>query len=93
MRAELDLLVREADVLNQKFNESITNLKNDITMDMNNRKSEIREESKVTDVQIQDIHHELIVKLSDLRTGIETTKMETTRRVICKKHIFFSLAL
>ncbi|TPX32177.1 hypothetical protein SeLEV6574_g08480 [Synchytrium endobioticum] len=49
---------------------------------MNNRKAEMRETAANTDMEIQEIHHKLILKLAELKIHIEATKMRTTRTVV-----------
>ncbi|TPX37079.1 hypothetical protein SmJEL517_g01099 [Synchytrium microbalum] len=75
-------LMVDIESLTQKFNESATTLKTEINLDMNNRKAEARETASDADMQIQEIHHKLILKLADLKTHIEATKMKTTRTVV-----------
>ncbi|KAJ3284811.1 hypothetical protein HK104_009765 [Borealophlyctis nickersoniae] len=79
LKADTETIMREVEGLNQKFSEMIGSLKAEISMDINNHKTEGREIGTDTDLAIQEIHHRLVIKLSDLKTKIETMKVETTR--------------
>jgi hypothetical protein len=40
--------------------------------------------SKNIDLRVQEIQHEQILKLSQVRISIEAMKMKTTRSIVCK---------
>ncbi|CAO3699041.1 unnamed protein product [Rhizopus stolonifer] len=77
LQAELSLLIREVDILDQRLNEGISTMKNDIQMDMNNRKNETREDQKAMDMKIQEINNKFTIRLGDIRTEIEAVRWET----------------
>ncbi|KAI9246853.1 hypothetical protein BY458DRAFT_560492 [Sporodiniella umbellata] len=77
LQAELSLLIREVDILDQRLNEGISTMKNDIQMDMNNRKNETREDQKGMDMKIQEINNKFTIRLGDIRTEIEAVRWET----------------
>ncbi|KAI9145773.1 hypothetical protein BKA69DRAFT_1049541 [Paraphysoderma sedebokerense] len=81
VKSETDSISREIDSLNQRLRDDISNLKSDIQIDMNNRKSEIREEAKLTEFKVQEVNNKLTVLCSDIKTDIETMKLETTKVV------------
>lgn len=68
--------------MNATWVEALNSLKGEISMDMNNRKSETRESAKITDLRIQDVQHKLVIKLAELKTGMEKLKMEITKRIV-----------
>ncbi|KAI8974947.1 hypothetical protein BDB01DRAFT_728582 [Pilobolus umbonatus] len=77
LQTELSLITREVDMLEQNLNESIANMRNDIQLDMNNRKNETKEDQKVLDMKIQEINNKFIIRLGDIRTEIEAVRWET----------------
>ncbi|KAG1403648.1 hypothetical protein G6F58_010329 [Rhizopus delemar] len=77
LQTELSLLIREVDILEQRLNEGIATMKNDIQMDMNNRKNETREDQKAMDMKIQEINNKFTIRLGDIRTEIEAVRWET----------------
>ncbi|KAJ3380697.1 hypothetical protein HDU84_005643 [Entophlyctis sp. JEL0112] len=80
LRKELELISRNLDSLTQKTSDKIASLKSDVTMDLNNHKTERRALSTRIDLRIQEVHHKLTVELSALKTRLETLKMEATQR-------------
>jgi len=75
-----EIISREIDSLNQKLREDIANLKNDIAIDMNSRKSDVREEQKALEIRIQSMSNHDMAQLGDMRTKMEAAKWETTRK-------------
>lgn len=57
------LLHAQIESLTQKFNDRIINLKSDITIELSNRKSETREQSKAIDLRVQEANHELRLRM------------------------------
>ncbi|KAF7726941.1 hypothetical protein EC973_008237 [Apophysomyces ossiformis] len=77
LQTEASLITREVENLGQKLREDVATMKNEIMLDMNNRKNETREEQKVIDMRIQEINNKLTVLLGDVRTGLEAVRWET----------------
>ncbi|KAI8599923.1 hypothetical protein EDD21DRAFT_378564 [Dissophora ornata] len=75
-----EIISREIDSLNQKLREDIANVKNDIAIDMNSRKSDVREEQKQLEIRIQSMSNHYMAQLGDMRTKMEAAKWETTRK-------------
>ncbi|KAF9978944.1 Succinate--CoA ligase [GDP-forming] subunit beta, mitochondrial [Mortierella antarctica] len=75
-----EIISREIDSLNQKLREDIANLKNDIAIDMNSRKSDVREEQKALEIRIQSMSNHYMAQLGDMRTKMEAAKWEATRK-------------
>ncbi|KAI8915109.1 hypothetical protein BC831DRAFT_507699 [Entophlyctis helioformis] len=82
LKADTDSVLREIETLNQKFSELVAALKADVAMDLNNHKSDSRELATDTDLRLQEIHHKLVLKMSDIKTRIETMKVELTRMIV-----------
>lgn len=80
LRTSLNALKKEVDILDAKMKEDIANLKHEIQIDINNRKSESKAETKTSDINIESFHHRTIVQVGDLRTEIEQAKWDNTRR-------------
>ncbi|KAG0036432.1 hypothetical protein BGZ82_004201 [Podila clonocystis] len=75
-----EIISREIDSLNQKLREDIANVKNDIAIDMNSRKSDVREEQKALEIRIQSMSNHYMAQLGDMRTKMEAAKWEATRK-------------
>lgn len=75
-----EIISREIDSLNQKLREDIANVKSDIAIDMNSRKSDVREEQKALEIRIQSMSNHYMAQLGDMRTKMEAAKWETTRK-------------
>jgi ABC-type Zn uptake system ZnuABC Zn-binding protein ZnuA len=84
LKSEIDAILRDLDALSQRFRDDISTIKSDILIDMNNQQSDIREETKVMAMKIQELNNKLTVMCSDLRTDIETMKFQSTKDVVCK---------
>ncbi|CAO3612172.1 unnamed protein product [Mucor hiemalis] len=77
LQTEMSLITREVDSLEQRLNEGVADMKNEIQMDMNNRKNETREDQKGMDMKIQEINNKFTIRLGDIRTEIEAVRWET----------------
>ncbi|KAH6581109.1 hypothetical protein BASA61_009232 [Batrachochytrium salamandrivorans] len=82
LKADTEMVVRELESLHQKFADLLASLKGEVAMDLNNHKADSRELGTDTDLRIQEIHHKLVLRLSDLKTKIETMKVEMTRMIV-----------
>lgn len=77
LQTEMSLITREVDSLEQRLSEGVADMKNEIQMDMNNRKNETRQDQKKMDMQIQEINNKFTISLGDIRTEIEAVRWET----------------
>ncbi|KAF9358082.1 hypothetical protein BGX34_009069 [Mortierella sp. NVP85] len=75
-----EIISREIDSLNQKLREDIANVKSDIAIDMNSRKSDVREEQKALEIRIQSMSNHYMAQLGAVRTQMEAAKWETIRK-------------
>ncbi|EGF83296.1 hypothetical protein BATDEDRAFT_32705 [Batrachochytrium dendrobatidis JAM81] len=82
LKADTETTIREIESLHQKFVDILASLKGEVAMDLNNHKADSRELGTDTDLRIQEIHHKLVLKLSDLKTKIETMKVEMTQMIV-----------
>jgi len=81
-RSEIITLQKELDSLNQKTREDLENLRNDVTIEMNNRKLATRAEQQAMESKIQDLNYNFTKRLADMRTEAEAQKWQTTRLLI-----------
>jgi hypothetical protein len=88
-KAEIITLQKELDALNQQTREDIEGLRNDVTIEMNNRKIATRAEQQTMVVKIQDLNYNFTKRLADMRTEIEAQKWQTTRALIGFTHSHF----
>jgi len=87
-RADVISLQKELDALNQKTREDLENLRNDVTIEMNNRKIATRAEQQAMEIKITDLNYGFTKRLADMRTEAEAQKWQTTRLLIGS--IYFS---
>jgi Protein of unknown function (DUF1640) len=81
-RADIITLQRDLESLSQKTREDIETLRNDVTIEMNNRKIMTKAEQQTMEVKIQDLNYGLTKRLGDMRTEMEAQKWQTTRLLI-----------
>ncbi|KAI7870814.1 hypothetical protein BDF14DRAFT_1720376 [Spinellus fusiger] len=77
LQVETSTITREVEALAQRLSEDIALMKNEVTLDMNNRKNETREEQKDIDMRIQEINNKFTIQLGDVRTDLEAVRWET----------------
>ncbi|WOO76593.1 putative protein [Vanrija pseudolonga] len=82
LRAVANAIRREVDGLDQTIKESVLQMKHDIEIDMNNRKAETTAELKRFDIAVEEINNKFTISLGELRTDIESSKWDATRRAI-----------
>jgi hypothetical protein len=83
-KAEIISVQKELDSLNQVTREDLENLRNDVTIEMNNRKIATRAEQQNMEIKIQDLNNNFTKRLADMRTEAEAQKWQTTRLLIGK---------
>ncbi|KAJ3187559.1 hypothetical protein HK101_009371 [Irineochytrium annulatum] len=93
LKGDVDQIMRNLDNLNQKLAERIASLKADVSMDLNNHKTEARDVSATIDLKVQEVNHHLILKIADLKTKMETLKMDTTRNIVWVALLSFAFIL
>lgn len=89
-RAEIIQLQKDLDSLNQQTREDLENLRNDVTIEMNNRKIATRAEQQMMEIKIQDLNNNFTKRLADMRTEAEAQKWQTTRFLIGIFGVFVS---
>jgi hypothetical protein len=81
-RAEIISIQKGLDALTQKTREDLESLRNDVTIEMNNRKIATRAEQQTMEIKIQDLNYGFTKRLADMRTEAEAQKWQTTRLLI-----------
>ncbi|KAG2224417.1 hypothetical protein INT45_002956 [Circinella minor] len=74
LQSELTALAREVESLEQKLSEDLGSMRDELELSMNDYRSDIREEQKITEHQIQGINNRLTVSLGDAATELESLK-------------------
>ncbi|KAL1413656.1 hypothetical protein Q8F55_001434 [Vanrija albida] len=82
LRDVANAIRREVDGLDQKIKEDVLTMKHDIEIEVNNRKAETTAELKRFDIAVEEINHKFTISLGELRTDIESSKWDATRRAI-----------
>ena len=82
IKGDVDSLLRDIENLELKFSDMLLHLKSDISIDLSSHKAESKELTNEVDLQIQEINHKLIIRLADLKTNIETMKVELTTNIV-----------
>ncbi|CAO3600377.1 unnamed protein product [Absidia cylindrospora] len=77
LQTEAAMVTREVEALAQRLREDVATMKNDVTLDMNNRKNETQEEQKAIDMKIQEINNKFTVQMGEVRTELEAVRWET----------------
>ncbi|KIY51578.1 hypothetical protein FISHEDRAFT_7127, partial [Fistulina hepatica ATCC 64428] len=88
IRTSIATLRREVDRLDVKMKEDIANLKHEIQMDLDSRKSEAKNELKQQDIAIEGLLNKSIISISDLRTKVEEIKWNNMRRTVSTLAVF-----
>jgi len=73
-------LRREVDSLAAKVTEDIGSLKNELQMELDNRKNETKADVKRGDLSLEELHNKFTIALGEIRTEIEQAKWDNTRR-------------
>jgi hypothetical protein len=82
IKQESEFIAREMDQIDSKLSERILSLKSDISIDLNQHKQDTKEFTKQIDLSIQNIQHKLVIRLADMKTLIETIKVELTTDIV-----------
>lgn len=84
LQAELTSLSRDIEHLEQHLNEDVAYLHNSIDLTLNDFRTEIRQEQKVTVIETQQVNHRLTVLQADANMALERLKWETIWQSLCK---------
>ncbi|KAI1792931.1 hypothetical protein LXA43DRAFT_886695 [Ganoderma leucocontextum] len=83
MRSATIALRREVDTLDTRMNEDVVNLKHEIQMDLDSRKSEARSELKRMDMQVEEVLSRALITISELKTQVEESRWEKMKAAVC----------
>lgn len=87
LRSEIQSTQHDLDRFNQMLREEMTNIRTEIAIDINNRRTEIREEIQRREMNRQLLNHKLNVLCSDVKHQFETMKFESTRDVVARASV------
>ncbi|KAK9454402.1 hypothetical protein V1511DRAFT_501911 [Dipodascopsis uninucleata] len=80
-QTETAALQRELALLRQLYTEEIDYMKNDINMELNERKNASNADARATEIQIQELNNKITIQIiSELRSAVEATRWQMTRR-------------
>ncbi|KAF4638027.1 hypothetical protein G7Y89_g46 [Cudoniella acicularis] len=83
MRRERTLLQHEVDILNQKLNQELLSLKDDLKGMFDDRKMSVRQEQRTMESAIQELNYKITVSLnSDSKSEVEGLRWVLTRRSV-----------
>lgn len=82
LKGDTDAILRDIENLEFRFTDLLIQLKNDISMDLNLHKAESKELTTEVDLKIQEINHKLIIRMAELKTNVETMKVELTTNIV-----------
>ncbi|ORZ23125.1 hypothetical protein BCR42DRAFT_404033 [Absidia repens] len=77
LQAELTSISRDIENLEQQLNEDVVYLHNSIDLTLNDFRTDIRQEQKVTMIETQQVNHRLTVLQADANMALERLKWET----------------
>jgi hypothetical protein len=86
LKADKDMLAREVDTVAQRLNEQVELMKNEITLELNNKKNETRMDHQEIDIKIQELNNKLTIKLSEFKMGLESVRLETIWKGLGKEN-------
>ncbi|KAK9466436.1 hypothetical protein V1512DRAFT_271421 [Lipomyces arxii] len=80
-QTETAALQREYASAHEYTNEEISNMTNEVGMELNERKNSTKVDSRRTELQIQELNNRITIAISsDLRSEVESLRWQTTRR-------------
>lgn len=82
LKQDSEDIVRQVELAGHTFSEGVQSLKADISLDMNTHKNECKESNGRIESQAQQLEHRLVMQLSNIKTEIETLKVEATGNIV-----------
>ncbi|KAI3631947.1 hypothetical protein MIR68_009783 [Amoeboaphelidium protococcarum] len=76
LQQQTSSIQKDLDLLTLKWKEDFNTVKSDLQLDMNTRKSEMKQETQKNEIRIQDILHRVQLNAGDLKTSLEAMKLE-----------------
>ncbi|CAO3701392.1 unnamed protein product [Rhizopus stolonifer] len=77
LKADSNLLAREVDIVAQQLREQVDTIRDEITLELDNKKNETRMDHQEIDIKLQELNNKLTIKLSEVKMGLETVRLET----------------
>jgi hypothetical protein len=82
IKLDSEWLAREISQMEHTMMDKIISLKSDISLEMNQLKTDTKDEMKQSEMEIQQLQHKLVIKFADLKTLVETVKVELTTEIV-----------
>ncbi|KAG4304193.1 hypothetical protein PORY_002374 [Pneumocystis oryctolagi] len=79
LRAETSALRKQLEILEQTLKEDLIALKNDVAIDVNDRKSSNKAEEKNIEIKIQELNNKFTIILGEIRAMLEKSKWDAAR--------------
>ncbi|KAK9480458.1 hypothetical protein V1514DRAFT_268623, partial [Lipomyces japonicus] len=80
-QTEIVALQREFTALKQLYEEQFDFLKNEVNMELNERKNQVKSDHRATELQIQELNNRITILISsELRSETEGLRWQTTRQ-------------
>jgi hypothetical protein len=82
LKRTIEEIIMELETLDSKYSDSIQRLKSDIQMDLNSHTNDHKEVVGNLNLRIQEANHKLVIKLADMKTMVESLKIELTTLIV-----------
>ena len=73
---------RDLNAISRRMTDDIATLKNEMQIDFNNRRDDIRLDQKKMQLKLEEMNNRCMIALGEIRTAVEALKWETTRKGI-----------
>ncbi|KAI9243378.1 hypothetical protein BY458DRAFT_530719 [Sporodiniella umbellata] len=77
LKAESHLLARELESVAQELKAQVASVRDEIMLELENKKTETRIEHQTMGIQLQELNNQRVVKLSEVKMGLESVRLET----------------
>lgn len=85
LKADNNLLAREVDIVAQQLREQVDAIRDEITLELDNKKNETRMDHQEIDIKLQELNNKLTIKLSEVKMGLESVRLETIWKGLGKR--------
>eukprot|EP00835_Amoeboradix_gromovi_P002858 NODE_171_length_16024_cov_0.172559.p9 type:complete len:185 gc:universal NODE_171_length_16024_cov_0.172559:12164-11610(-) len=82
LKSENDRIVNELDILRDKMREDMNRLQSGVKLDLNLEKGRMREDSSGLESKIRESEAKIDTEVSNLRTQLESIKLDIVRNVV-----------
>ena len=82
LKSDAQIYFRQIEFQNGYFGQQLAGLKSDLSIDLNNHKSEIKDALGHFELKTVGLGHKLVLELSSLKTDMEKIKVQLTRFIV-----------